>query len=361
MMPAQALLNILEPAYQPCIHFEGACAGSCVWDPARGMVPCAFGGATGSLDDVRLIIVTAEPGDPPDGAVYDGTPKEMVRNSIRIFNEALENGGIERRGSPTPFHRNMRRVLETFWPDDSLQEQLRKTWTTNAVLCPAEVSGGAHPASVEHTCATAYLAHQIDLFPAAFVLALGSKARDRMHAAGLRFNAVGLHPSARKSDLDKAASWEAAAQQFHGEPVPIAASQSRSGSNGSVSRRPAEHTKQSAPLIEADLWETISVLPRPVSDFFVRIARHSDYDCRVGRMQLMVSFRGQKLGGLNRQAMHWYFSKVFVSNHGDPNLMIAHGFEHTVHNDKHDYWLGKGLDAVARFEEAMVGMTAVRP
>jgi len=98
MMPAQALLDILEPAYGPCAHFEGACAGACVWDPARGLVPCAFGGATGSLDEVQLIIVTAEPGDPPDTAGYRGTPEEMVRNSLRIFHEAMENGGIERRG-----------------------------------------------------------------------------------------------------------------------------------------------------------------------------------------------------------------------------------------------------------------------
>lgn len=78
-------------------------------------------------------------------------------------------------------------------------------------------------------------------------------------------------------------------------------------------------------------------------------------------MQLMVYFRGQKLGGLNRQASHWYFSKVFVRDHGSPDLMTAHGFEHVVHNEKHDYWLGKGLNALAGFEDAMVAMTGVRP
>lgn len=41
--------------------------------------------------------------------------------------------------------------------------------------------------------------------------------------------------------------------------------------------------------------------------------------------------------------------------------MSAHGFELVVHNEKHDYWLGKGLDALARFEEAMVAMSGVRP
>lgn len=174
MLP-QPLLDILEPAYRPCAHFEGACAGGCVWNPAKGLVPCAFGGALGSLDEVRLIIVTAEPGDPPDSTGYHGTPQDMVQNSVRIFREAMQNGGIDRAGRPTPFHRNMRRILDAFWPTDGLDVQLRKTWTTNAVLCPAEVSGGKHLPRVEKACTETYLARQLDLFPKAFVLALGGK------------------------------------------------------------------------------------------------------------------------------------------------------------------------------------------
>lgn len=361
MIPAQALLDILEPAYQPCAHFEGACAGACVWDPARGLVPCAFGGATGSLDEVLLIIVTAEPGDPPDAAGYRGTPADMLRNSLRIFHEAMENGGIERRGRPTPFHRNMRRILDAFWPDEPLETQLRKTWTTNAVLCPAEVSGGAHLDAVERTCASTYLARQLDLFPTAFVFALGGKARDRMRAAGLRFDAIGLHPSARKSDSEKAASWEAAARRYRGDPESVVEPHTHSGLRSESPQRPVRSTPQTEAADVEDLWAAIAGLPSPVSEFFERLAHHPDYECRVGRMQLMIHFRGQKLGGLNRQASHWYFSRVFVRDHGDPNLMSAHGFEHVVHNEKHDYWLGKGLDALARFEEAMVAMSGVRP
>ena len=95
MLP-KPLLDILEPAYRPCAHFDGACAGACVWEPARGMVPCAFGGALGSLEEVCLIIVTAEPGDPPDSTGYQGTPQDLVQNSVRIFREGMQNGGIER-------------------------------------------------------------------------------------------------------------------------------------------------------------------------------------------------------------------------------------------------------------------------
>jgi hypothetical protein len=164
---------------------------------------------------VRLIIVTAEPGDPPDSTGYKGEPQEMALNSVRIFRDAMEKCGIDRAGRPTPFHRNMRCILNAFWPSENLDAQLRKTWTTNAVLCPAKVTGGPHLRQVEKACTETYLSPQLKLFPNAFVLALGGKARRRMEAARLKPNAVGLHPSARASNKDKLASWEAAAEKFH--------------------------------------------------------------------------------------------------------------------------------------------------
>jgi hypothetical protein len=360
MLP-QPLLDILEPAYRPCAHFEGACAGACVWKPAQGLVPCAFGGALGSLDEVRLIIVTAEPGDPPDSTGDRGAPQDMVRNSVRIFREAMQNGGIDRAGRPTPFHRNMRRILDAFWPTDGLDVQLRKTWTTNAVLCPAEVSGGKHLPRVEKACAETYLARQLDLFPKAFVLALGGKARDRMQAAGLRIDAVGLHPSARSSDADKLASWESATRLFRG-------GTSEGGVSATASPRRQDRplgvergSMTPRPELTSDVQGAINALPPGVADFFRRLVDHPDYGCQAGRMQLMVSFHGAKVGGLNRQASHWYFSKVFIRDHGDPATMTKYGFRHVVHNKKHEYWMRHGAGAQAAFEEAMVAMTGVQP
>jgi hypothetical protein len=141
----------------------------------------------------------------------------------------------------------------------------------------------------------------------------------------------------------------------------VAASRADRAAGTGVRLGSAENTRQPLPSVGEDLWAAIAGLPAPVSAFFERVAHHPDYDCRVGRMQLMVYFRGQKLGGLNRQASHWFFSKVYVRDHGSPDLMTAHGFEHVVHNEKHDYWLGMGLNALARFEDAMVAMTGVRP
>lgn len=332
-----------------------------MWEPARGLVPCAFGGALGSLEEVCLIIVTAEPGDPPDSTGYQGTPQDMVQNSVRIFREAMQNGGIERAGRPTPFHRNMRRILDAFWPTDSLDVQLRKTWTTNAVLCPAEVSGGKHLPRVERACAETYLARQLDLFPNAFVLALGGKARQRMQTAGLRFDAVGLHPSARASDADKMSSWESAARLYRGAASNgwISGPASPPGQDRSQRIKRGAMTPQ--PELTSDLHASINTLPPGVADFFRRLADHPDYGCQAGRMQLMVSFRGAKVGGLNRQASHWYFSQVFIRDHDASATMTEHGFRHVVHNEKHEYWMRQGTGAQAAFEEAMVAMTRVRP
>jgi hypothetical protein len=43
------------------------------------------------------------------------------------------------------------------------------------------------------------------------------------------------------------------------------------------------------------------------------------------------------------------------------NLMFDAVSQSTPRDPKHDYWLGKGLNALARFEEAMVAMSGVRP
>jgi hypothetical protein len=285
----------------------------------------------------------------------------MVHNSLRIFHEAMRSGGIDRAGRPTPFHRNMRRILDAFWPNEILDAQLRKTWTTNAVLCPAEVSGGKHLARVEQACTQTYLARQLALFPNAFVMALGGKARDRMQAARLRYDAVGSHPSARTSHADKSASWEAAARLFRGNPPDETASSEAARPPNRPSQRVEKASPTLRPEVSSDLQAAIMALPPGIGDFFRRVIHHPDYDCQAGRMQLMVSFRGAKVGGLNRQAAHWYFSKVFVRDHGDPDSMATHGFKHVVHNEKHDYWMAQGLGAHAAFEEAMVAMTGVRP
>ena len=274
----------------------------------------------------------------------------------------MQRGGLDRSGRPTPFHRNMRRILDCFFPGESLEEQLKKTWTTNAVLCPAQISGGPHLARVEAACASTYLAPQLALLSHAFVLALGNKARDRLIAASIRFDAVGRHPSARVPDTDKRASWLDAATQFHGgDGAAVSAKQAPQDAGVLSKKTRVEDSVASSPAqseLSADLRTAISNLPEPVAGFFRSINAHPDYSCQAGRMQMMVYFLGKKVGGLNRRNSEWYVSKVFVREYGSPALMEALGFQHVVHNEKHDYWLAPPSGSLNAFKAALADMTA---
>lgn len=147
--------------------------------------------------DVRLILVTAEPGDPADGDSYSGSPVEMLSSSVKSFYKYMEADSLRRNGRGSPFHRNLKDILDLCWPGLSLREQLHVTWYTNAVLCSALVSGGKVPKIIEDTCVTTYLAKQLDLLPQAFILALGGKAERRLKRNGIRVNYCAQHPSAR--------------------------------------------------------------------------------------------------------------------------------------------------------------------
>jgi len=70
--PCAELRELLLPAYAPCTHFGGACKGVAKWDTGKGYAPRGFVGALGSLDEVELVLVAAEPGDPLPGETHEG-------------------------------------------------------------------------------------------------------------------------------------------------------------------------------------------------------------------------------------------------------------------------------------------------
>lgn len=213
MAPCAELRNVLQPAMAPCRHFADVCKTYCAWEPANGHIPRGFGGATGGLGEVKLVLVTAEPGNPASNEHYEPPAETYVERHAALVGDFLEFDGLRRKGRPAPFHRNMRRILDACWPGVSLAEQLRRTWLTDAVLCSAPVSGGQVNQTVEDTCVQTYLAKQIDLLPDAFVVALGGKAERRMQRNDIRIDATAQHPSAR-SPAQRNASWEAMAAKF---------------------------------------------------------------------------------------------------------------------------------------------------
>lgn len=169
--PCPELLEILAPAY-PCRHFNGACRAM-RWAPKLGHIPRGYCGATGSPAEVELVLVVAEPGDPQAG------DHETMEQSIQRTLWAYREG-------PGLFHRNARKILAYCWPGQSLDQQLRRVWITESVLCSAEVTTGPVPGEVERTCGQQFLLPQLALFPRALVVALGGKAHQRLQRLGIR-------------------------------------------------------------------------------------------------------------------------------------------------------------------------------
>ncbi|MGF6239768.1 hypothetical protein P3T42_001500 [Paraburkholderia sp. GAS38] len=181
MMPNRDVRQILLPAYQPCAScVEGDCRNRARWDPPAGHVPRGFCGATGAVDEVRLILVCAEPGDPHSGESHTGDA-----TASGLLDSACEYAWYGFSSGKDLFHRNVRKILDLCWPDADFETQMRRTWITDSVLCSAQKEGGRVSIKVERECARRFLAPQVRLFDKAVVAALGKKAERRLKIAGI--------------------------------------------------------------------------------------------------------------------------------------------------------------------------------
>ena len=78
------------------------------------------------------------------------------------------------------FHRNIRAILNSCFPDASFDDQMRWSWVTDSVKCSAPIECGAVPGHVARACGSRYLEQELSLFPHALVVALGRKATQRL-------------------------------------------------------------------------------------------------------------------------------------------------------------------------------------
>ena len=172
-MLSRALEKILLPAYR-CCEFDRACAGEMRWIPSGGHVPRGFAGATGSLEEVELVVVVAEPGDPKFGESHDGleTAYSYAMNSFRTSRDV--------------FHQNIRKILNLCWPGTSFEEQMRRTWLTESVLCSAIQIAGPVSRGASLACGRRCLLPQLSLFPNALLVGLGVKAQKRLQSLGIQ-------------------------------------------------------------------------------------------------------------------------------------------------------------------------------
>jgi hypothetical protein len=93
---------------------------------------------------------------------------------------------------------------------------LQRVWLTESVLCSAETEGGFVSVSAARACGHSYLLAQLALFPKALVVALGSKADQRLRSLGvtdfLRAFAAAPPGCNRREAL---ASWECISNELH--------------------------------------------------------------------------------------------------------------------------------------------------
>jgi hypothetical protein len=199
-----AIRNVLNPAFEPCAGFAGACS-SLKWKPEVGHCPRGFLGATGDLADVELVLVFAEPGDPHPSEKHDGSIDSPLKYAEKCFTEGRDL-----------FHRNVRYVLDLCFPGETIEKQLRKAWLTESVLCSAAKEGGHVPVAASRNCSARYLVPQLNLLPKAFVAAMGAKAQRRLVEAGATnfFAAAAVAPPGASRPEAKA-SWLALAKKFH--------------------------------------------------------------------------------------------------------------------------------------------------
>ncbi len=214
LMTTKALTDLLVLALMPCENFSSVCKNFCIWNPTVGHIPRGFIGATKQISDVKLILVTAEPGDPGDNEIYSGTAENMLEEHIKFAHAAFNEGNLRRNGRAAPYRINLQKILDLCWPNKTREEQLQLTWITNTVKCSAQVSGGQIPSEIEHTCIEKYLKQEISLLEKAFIVALGGKAALRMKRCGIMVDSVAQHPSARPN-TDPLSSWQISAAAFH--------------------------------------------------------------------------------------------------------------------------------------------------
>lgn len=122
-----------------------------------------------------------------------------------------------------------------------------------------------------------------------------------------------------------------------------------------VARRPAKVELHEDAAPDA----TLAGLPTDVRTVLEAIRRSPDYDLEVLAQQMAVSFRGRKIGGLNRRLMEWYVSKVFVAAQGGPAPLERRGFRLLETSKGHRYWAQKGAAAAPAFAAAIGEMTGV--
>lgn len=203
-LPNGSLIDLLSQAYGPCRNF-GLCKEA-VWGPREGHVPRGFVGATGSLEDVEVIMVFSEPGVPYRYDSLDPalTPTEFLAEGVRRTHRAFREG-------TDLFHRNVRWFMNELFPDLSFDDQLDRVWLTEGRLCSIANEIGS---TTDHLCAKDYLAKQIEMMPNATVVGFGGKAQKYLQRLGGEFLTAYAMAPPGANHRPARPSWDAAISEI---------------------------------------------------------------------------------------------------------------------------------------------------
>jgi len=205
LLPCRELTEVLLPAYKPCESFGTICR-TMRWEPKKGYVPRGFCGAIGRVDQVELVLITAEPGDPHPNESHPAysKPDDLFARTAQYSYQCFETG-------KDLFHRNVRYIMNMCWPNLTFEEQMRRTWITESVLCSAPKEGGSVSSVVSNQCENRYLEKQLGFFDRPVIVALGSKARDRTKGSIYSIMSVGAASPPGCNRQGVRASWSAIA------------------------------------------------------------------------------------------------------------------------------------------------------
>lgn len=105
--------------------------------------------------------------------------------------------------------------------------------------------------------------------------------------------------------------------------------------------------------------QAILDLRNPLIELFHALHRSEEYSCHAGAVQIEVFFRGEKVGGINRDNWRLYISKVFAGTHGSTKLLESYGFEWKEHSPSHQYWFLHDAADHQLFRRVIEEMTGV--
>ena len=218
MIPADPLKSLLLEAYKPCrfmpkINIGKVPSGKFAldsvpkcpqaqWEPDEGHIPRGYLGATGSVEDVELVMVFAEPGHPHNDESYNeslGPEGLMSACTAHVYKCFKRDRDL--------FHRNVRWFMSQLFPEMDFDQQLQRVWLTEGRLCSIYDEIGN---TKDRICAENYLVKQVNLLPNATVVAFGGKAQYYLKGIGIDY--IGAYALAPPGANHKPArpSWEAA-------------------------------------------------------------------------------------------------------------------------------------------------------